>query len=174
MKKLLIVFMMLGFLAPAFAKVDSAKGVVTKVDTNSLTAKQVYNDLKSGTKDMSKDIKTALQSLGETLKVGSEHVYTVLVKQQIVWAIVYFLLLVFGIVALTLGYKFFGKTEFDGEDLKKGRVLDVIITVISFLGGLILVLIGIFHIPDMVTGFVNPEYGAMNDIVDWIKKMTGK
>lgn len=63
-------------------------------DSSVLTFKEVYSDIKSG-----------LTALGSSLKVGSEHVYEVLVKQQLSNSISELLLIILGILLIIISVK---------------------------------------------------------------------
>jgi len=127
-------------------------------DSSMLTFKQVYTDVKS-----------VLVALGESLKVGSEHVYEILVKQQIVDSIVY---LIFGLISLYLIISFIKKYKSDEEwTIDNGETFTVIGIIRTFqIGvGFIMFITLLFNIDTIITGFINPEYGAIKEILDIIK-----
>lgn len=132
-------------------KVATVNGV-NFVDTSS-TFKTMYQDVKSG-----------ITGLAEGLKVGAEHVYIVLVKQQIVNSITWTILTIVSLTLFYLFYKGFQKGMKDGWD-------EVLIPYTVFLGGgsLIFVIGCLLHLNIIVTGFVNPEYGAIMDIIKFVK-----
>ncbi len=135
---------------------DSLKSLIP--DTSQITLNKVYNDVKEG-----------LIGLGSALKVGSEHVYEVLVKQQLVNSINGLLLIILTIILSILVIKGYIKIRLKYKDDYDNS--DVLIWYCIFLGGGALVMFGssIYYIPDIITGFVNPEYGAMKDIMTFIK-----
>lgn len=145
----------------ASAVVDSAKQTVVntanQVDTSRLS-KQVYADFKQ-----------ALAGIASALKVGVEHVYIVLVKQQIVKAIQWTILGILPIIFLLVFGKSVHRWTVKNWDESDGFTA---IPWLIFFGlctyGLI---VGINHLDTIVTGFVNPEYGAMTDIMDFIQKI---
>lgn len=161
MKKFLVIFVLFfSFLvskADVTGKIDST---VKAVDTSS-TFKMVYND-----------IKQSLQGLGEALKVGAEHVYEVMVRQQVVYAItwsIYCLLCIPIIFFIVKGMRWsWEKDKPEGHyDDRFGSIFAIIF---GCVGSIILIIIAIKHVDVIVTGFVNPEYGAMKDIMEFIKK----
>lgn len=127
------------------------------IDTSSVS-KQLYTDLKSG-----------LVGIAGALKVGAEHVYEVLVRQQVVNSILYLLC---GVLAFIFIINFINKNE-SSEIWFDGRV-DFItglgfIRLIQLIIGFILLLVLLFHLDNILTGFINPEFGALEQIMDWVK-----
>lgn len=121
------------------------------VDTSS-TFRMVYTDFKSG-----------LLGIATALKVGAEHVYIVIVKQQIVRSIVYILLFLLSITFIFIGYCI-GKKIGWKEDASA-------LSLFLFIPGVIIFIIAMFHIDILVMGIINPEYGAMQDIIEMVKSM---
>lgn len=118
-----------------------------------------------------KDTKDALQGLAKALGVAAEHVYEILVRQQVVISITY---LVIGLIAFTLliwGGKLFMKIKWaeSGNDLvQKGSGYYTFFTTIFLVIGIIGLGITLFNIGTIITGFVNPEYGAIKAVMDMI------
>jgi len=155
---------------------DKATSTVTTtlntVDTSSL-GKEIYDDFKAG-----------IEGLASALKVGATHVYEVLVKQQFVYSIIYlitYLLFLITIIALyritkstyrahriLCGYKDSEAGSPDIADSAKG-ILSVILTVVAIIMFIMLIVVIENTIESVVTGFVNPEYGAMKDIINFTK-----
>jgi uncharacterized membrane protein YuzA (DUF378 family) len=167
MKQFLIIFTLL-FSQLSYAGVgetvsnaiDSTKAAVKEgigvVDTSS-NFKMVYTDIKDG-----------ISALASGLKVGAEHVYEILVKQQIVNAIT---LLIVGIIGLILMLNFIKKykdpKEHWGDDDEPTGL--GILRTLQLLLALILFALFIFSIDEVIMGFVNPEYGAIETIIDIVK-----
>ncbi len=142
MKKLMIVFITLLSIT-AFGQ-DSTKQELTK--------EVIY-----------KDVKNVLSQLGSTLKVGSEHVYMVLVRQQVVnsftWLSVYIVFIIVSLTLIKIGIKFYSK-DYERQDTYA-------LFLISGSGFALCGLICFFAtISRVITGFVNPEYGAIKTIID--------
>jgi uncharacterized membrane protein len=143
-------------------KIDTLKTNVINtaktIDTSSVS-KQLYTNLKSG-----------LVGIAGALKVGAEHVYVILVKQQVVNSILYLLC---GVLAFILILSFINKNKSDEEwfdediDFLTGlgfiRLGQLII-------GFILLLVFLCHLDTIVTGFINPEFGALEQIMNWVKE----
>ena len=113
------------------------------------------------------DAKKALVQLGQSLKVGSEHVYGILVKQQIVSAIIWLIVLLIGML-FAIPVVIVDKTDVKSkyghmtgwENSTKG-----ITSILLLIIGAIIFFIGIGNLDVIVTGFINPEYGAMKEIM---------
>ena len=136
------------------------KSAAHTLDTSSLS-KQMYSDVKAG-----------LAGLAAALKVGVEHVYIVLVKQQVVNAILYALCGVFALFFVLISYWQWGKIEviknkYNQDEIKETRPLAFTI----LFGILFMIFTTAFatHLDLIIMGFVNPEYGAMTDIMHFIQ-----
>lgn len=124
-------------------------------DTARLTVSRVYNDIKDG-----------LKGLGSALKVGSEHVYVIIVKQQIVKSVIGLILIVICFIIIFPLIKFI-KYLVNHDDVDEVFGLAVA-CVFLCIGWIILVTFSICNIGNIVTGFINPEYGAIKDIMSFI------
>ena len=163
MRKLLLVLLV--FIPFTFLKAqDSIK--IPLNDTGKITVSKVYNDAKS-----------ALTGLAQALKVGSEHVYEVLVKQQIVYSITYTILDLILIIVIALCWNKFSannnrlSNKDDGwynDDLDDHFGLGGLLA-ISIIISVFTIIVFLCTIQGIVSGFVNPEYGAMKDIVSFFK-----
>jgi hypothetical protein len=176
MKKILTI-LMLFFTITTYSKesnivTETITNISNKIDilkTNAInTAKTI--DTSSVSKQLYTDLKSGLVGIAGALKVGAEHVYEVLVKQQIVNSILYLLC---GILAFAFILNFINKTKSDEEwfnddtDFITGlgfiRLIQIII-------GFILLLVFLFHLDNILTGIINPEFGALEQIMDWVNK----
>lgn len=107
------------------------------------------------------DVKTAINTLATELKVTADHVYGVLIRQQMINAIriiiIDALLLIFSIIWIIVCVK---NTDTDlAKITMAATAISSMITVIVMTGTL----------PSMLTGFANPEYGAIQDIMKMIR-----
>ena len=121
----------------------------------------------------------ALESLATVLKIPTDHVYKILVRQQVIKSISILVSLILGLSISLLSIKFayvdynrknmMHNKKYDNEDDYKYYDLDDswwILVIIS--GGIIAVgcilgLIGASH--TIISGIINPEYGAMQEIM---------
>jgi len=134
------------------AILDSIQTKITVIDTSS-TFKQMYADFNS-----------ALNTLGNGLKVGSEKVYNVLVKQQLVYSIVGTIALLCSLISL-----FFWLTKAkSGEVWAQGSDMTSvgIFRGMQFVFSVFTLGASIFNIIPIITGYINPDFGAMTDIIE--------
>lgn len=130
----------------------------TLVSTDTSLNKQIYNDFKSG-----------ISAIATALKVGVSHVYEVLIKQQVVYSIIYIVIILFfitvGILLYRQTFKLWFKEEWKKSDSPR------CVTIYVFLGiDLIIITCNLlFFTEKIVTGFINPEYGAMQEIINFVK-----
>jgi hypothetical protein len=170
MKKLLLIIMLIASFVTlkaqdttVFAKISTESNkALTAVDTNS-NFKMVYSDIKSG-----------ISALASSLKVGSEHVYKILVKQAIVEAIQGLIILLISIFILLNGYKALRSDE-KWETKETYSIYPSLnslglFRIFQLIAGLILFIAGMFFLNIIITGFVNPEYAAINKILEIIKR----
>lgn len=126
-------------------------------DSTKVTFSQVYNDFKS-----------AVEGAAEALKVGAEHVYEILVRQQVINSITYLFLYVF---LFTFSYILFKKihayVQLKNKEDKYGEwgamyilpSIAIVVTMIVFS----------LTLNTCITGFLNPEYNAIMEIKGFIK-----
>lgn len=168
MKKLLTILL---FFSCVICKAQDS--VMTNIpDTAKLTLSKVYSDVKSG-----------IQGLAQALKVPANHVYSILVKQQTSNAIAYLTLIlifvIFSIVTYRLSranYKAHLKycKESQGDDDpdigdSSFSVVAVILSIISGITFITSVVQITCYYNQIIIGFINPEYGAIKEIMSFIK-----
>lgn len=166
MKKLILLLIGIILSVNIFCQTDTVyithKKDTTKIpagilpDSTKLTALKVYNDTKAG-----------ITGIAKALKAPVEHIYYILVKQQIVTAVVWGFLFIIAICFLFNFFKALKSTEewtndYDASVLGVYRMIQGILSCI-------LLIICLFNIDNIVTGIINPEYGAIKDIMDFIK-----
>jgi hypothetical protein len=114
-----------------------------------------------------KDVKSAITQLADALKVGAEHVYGILVKQQVVNSItnliVYIVLISVTIALYILARKIKNESEYSDDD--SVIMINIVATLLVISD---LIYLGV-TIQATVTGFVNPEYGAIQEIMSLIR-----
>ena len=142
-----------------------ANDVASVVDTSKVS-KQIYTDVKAG-----------IAGLATGLKVSAEKVWDILVLQQLVYSIsclIFSILLAFISTSLiNRGWKLWQKSIKENEtrytvDFEDGIWCGMIIL------GTIILIVGItftaLNINPVITGFINPEYGAIKDIIEFVNK----
>lgn len=127
-------------------------------DSAKVTFTTVYND-----------VKEAISGIAASLKVGAEYVWTILIKQQIVKGLVYLILLTISLILIISFYKACKNSKEDW--LEHGDPTPIgIMRIIQIVTGLCLFVISINNLDVILTGLINPEYGAMSDIMNWVRK----
>lgn len=148
-------------------KIDSnAINLTTLPDSSLVTFSKVY-----------KDVTESLSGLAEGLKVGATYVFEVLVKQQFVRSIVYCCLN--GVLIILLLYFFISfvrnnkhlsdpKNEWFKHSFEDHFQIvgNFVISCILFALLFIIILV---TFSDIITGFVNPDYGAIQEIINFTK-----
>ena len=122
------------------------------MEEQELTKEQIYTDFKH-----------AVNAIAESLQVGAEHVYEILVRQQLIESVGICLLLAF--IAMISGVSF-KKLELVGKEDEQydgARWIPFCIGLFAFI--IVFAIAG----ESILTGFFNPEYGAIQEIQDIIK-----
>lgn len=125
---------------------------VTTIDTSG-NFRRMYTDIKEG-----------IVALASSLKVGAEHVYEVLVKQQKVYAIVWTIVGIISLALITIMAVCILRLS-----KKQPTEAQIGIAVFESIISVILFIVSLFHLDTIVTGMINPEYGAIKDILDIVK-----
>lgn len=159
---LLSMFAMLSFVtldavAQTPAPTPYTPAIADLPDTAKVTLSTVYKDVKEG-----------LKGLGAALKVGSEQVFAVLVAQQKVKSITNIVLFIFSIIGFWIFYKSFKKGAEKEWDFD-GTVGYAIQMVVSGIFGCGLMIYSLVCLDETITGLINPEYGAIKDIFEFIR-----
>lgn len=183
MKKFLIIFVMLFAFSFVTYAGNDAVSAVGNVVTNSVDSvyhdgkamvdtlyhdgksvvSTVYNDAKSGASSIYPDVKSAIVSIGKAIGVAAEHVYGVLVKKYVVIGVKELLIFIGGLIIFFIGLIYWRKYTKNGQPMTYGLAIPAL---------LILVGIGtIFNVDydAMLMGLINPEYGAINYILEYTK-----
>ena len=185
MKRFTIIIALLGITLMSFAKptqeaketLNSAKEAVSSIhqdvkdivsvthdDLKSITS-TLYGDGKDAITSLYPDIRSAVVAIGQAIGVAAEHVYTVLVKKFVVDAIVQLLpfllgLLLIGIAWFKMSGYFKAHEKIEWHILYPCTLLIVGIVALSCVD---------YNV--MVMGLINPEYGALNYILEYSKEM---
>lgn len=177
MKKFLILFVMLfAFTCISYAGVgdvltnsvdsvyhDGKAATDTLYHDGKAVVSTVYNDAKAGASSIYPDVKSAIVSIGKAIGVAAEHVYGVLVKKYFVLGIKEACILVGGIIIFFIGLWNWRKYTKNMQAITYAVVVPAV-----------LMIIGIFTVFNvdydaMLMGLINPEYGAINYILEYTK-----
>lgn len=150
MKKVILTALLSLFICVVFAQ----KQQVVVPDTAQVTLTRVYNDVTQG-----------IQGLAQALKAPTEKVWEILIKQQKVESII---LVIVNSIILLITFIFviwciivYKKDEWYSNDKAGLLIYTIIISVMS-------IFFLFASINTIVTGFVNPEYGAIKEILNVI------
>lgn len=171
----------IAFTANASVVNDVKNAAIEVVDSTTSAAKATAHlmDTSSNFKMIYTDLKDGVSALAATLKVGAEHVYEVLVKQQIVNSITNVIIYLVFIIVIVITIKtmdrmipsreYRDKNREDLEDYFPVFLIGGIILAVAAIGGSIYFT---STINDTVMGFVNPEYGAMQQVVNFVRSLS--
>jgi len=153
MKKLILTALLSLFICVVHAQEQQ----IIIPDTTQVTLIKVYNDVTQG-----------IQGLAQALKAPAEKVWEILVVQQKVNAITYTILLIIGLIVciiLLFTVRWLWKKADDEYDYQDIAILITILTIIAIIAEIICI---VNFVPDTITGFINPEYGAIKEILNVI------
>ena len=140
---------------------DTSKdGVSTVYNDGKQAVSTVYNDVKS----LSPKVESAIKSLATELKTTTNALWVILVRQQLVWSIAILLGLIGTILSwIHFWYRFKIACENDWGRYGSAHYefICIMCAGISIVGSILVVT----HFNDMLTGFINPSYGALKTIV---------
>lgn len=126
----------------------------------------------------------AISSLAETLAVPAEHVYRILVKQAIVDSISWLLIFLFSLpfiipiihfLRLNIDWNRMEEIKYISDEKggyikeRKDRSGEFVLKLILSVIGIVILVISICHVNEIIQGFVNPEYKAIQYILEIIK-----
>lgn len=170
MKKVVILLVILLSTINIYAqntKIDSTSvNLVNLPDSSLVTFSKVY-----------KDVTESLTGIAEGLKVGATYVFEVLVKQQFVKSIVYsclngllLILLLYFFISFLINNKHLSEEKHRWNGDKFEEHFQVIGNfVISCIIFIILFVTVCCTFDTIITGFVNPDYGAIQEIINFTK-----
>lgn len=183
MKKFTFIIVLLGITMMSFAKpIQETKESATKQavvtihqdvkdvistthdDLKSITT-TLYGDGKDVVTSLYPDVKSAVVAIGKAIGVAAEHVYTVLVKKYVVDGIVQLLPFLLGLLLIGIAW-FKMNGYFKTHEKIEWHILYPCTLLVAGIAALSCVDYNV-----MVMGLVNPEYGALNYILEYSKEM---
>jgi hypothetical protein len=198
MKKFLLLLMMFSISLNAQDKLNEK----TVYDDSKNAISTVYNDVKS----LSPKVEESIKILAEQFKTTTTELWSILVKQQLVWSWCFLILTISALFNWWLFYKRNLNSKLTENDFIKGRETystdeknpeyyvyekdikssryhkylqaerDILLPLENtnnkwFKHLHLVICLGLsgfsfYHFSDMLTGFINPEYGALKTIVE--------
>jgi hypothetical protein len=145
---------------------DDTKGSITEVYTDAKSAvTTIYGDIKDATSGIYPDVKNAITEIARGLGVGAEYVWTVLVKQYVVLGIAELLKFILFLTILIIGIVLTIKVVNNSKEINWKIIPSVILTIIG------LSLITSIDYITILQGLINPDFGAINYILEFIKSL---
>ena len=177
MKKILIFIICAIFSIGAFSKenkvvngvetvYDDTKGTIETVynDTKSVVT-TIYDDMKGVASEIYPDVKNALSEIARGLGIGVEYTWTVLVKQYVVIAIAELIKLILILALIICGIVWLWKVVKNNTSITwKG------------IPGALMLIVGLWMMDsidfiEIIQGLVNPDFGAINYVLQFIKTL---
>lgn len=143
---------------------EQSDGIPGQSTNTTLTAQEVYNDVKSA----GPDVQNALKSLAKSLKVTVDKLWNILVRQQLVNSVGYLILMILSILSWINFYYRVKQGELN-RNTYSWRDSDTITCIISGMLAIVGTILSSIHFQPMLTGFLNPEYGAIETILETTK-----
>ena len=123
----------------------------------------VYGDIKESTTGIYPDVKAAVVSISKAIGVAAEHVYGVLVKKYFVMGVKQAGICVIGFIALIVGFIVWKRSTPVGQPITYRVIVPLIFIIVG------LVTVCNVNYVEMLMGLINPEYGAINYILEYTK-----
>jgi len=146
------------------------------LDTTSNGIGTVYGDTKNGVstlyndvKSLSPDAKSAIQEIYSEIKKISTYTWNLFVRQQWVWAWCYLLGELLFFYTVFRFWKAYDKYTSDVDNTGTTKNKNIFPFLILGAASLILGYFSFIHFEAMMTGFFNPEFGALRNIIDYSK-----
>ena len=119
------------------------------------------------------NVSNKVVALAEALKVPAEKVFIVMVKQQTMNAIsdaificIFFVLFLLGVIGLFRKDSYKYNSYYDQTGFSANGYVALIMSIVF---GLIFMIFSLCESSDVIMGLFNPEYGAIQDIIEMIK-----
>ena len=159
-----------------YAKGEVANAISTVYEDVTGTTSTLYNDAKEGVKtvytdskhlikDAYPEIKAAVVSIAQSIGCAAEHVYTVLVKKYVVDGIVELIWMLLSGALFVYGFININNCIKNSEYVNLKLLFPVIYTITG-----IVLLLNVDY-QTMLMGLINPEWGAINYILEYTKTM---
>lgn len=149
------------------------KDGVKTVQNTKVTMGTFYNDTKDGVKtvytDLSSlggDAKMAMKDIVQMLKEVSIKTWDLLVKQQLVWSILYSIITIISIISFYRLFKSIEKIRTDLTETGDTKRINWIYSLFIFVLFSISSYTASVNLEKMLTGYINPEFGALRTLVE--------
>ena len=142
------------------------------------SALNVYGDLKNGTALVYDDLKSlgiegkeAMKDVVTMVKQASIKTWDLLVKQQLVWSWCCLAVTLSSILMFFRTLKQYNKMQTNLDETGDIKLSNSILTAIFIFFTIVLFIISTLHFEKMLTGFINPEFGALRTLIELGQKI---
>lgn len=155
-------------------------GKIINVGKNAIA----YVDTSSNFKSMYSDVKQGVIALAAGINETAETIFVALVKKQVAHSCAYLVCFILAFVFLWLSYSNFARVEYEdllhADEQKEGQKKRAVTYETSrfnnfgtgfLIACLLCTAITLFTIKSMFAGFISPEAGAIQDVVDMVSEL---
>lgn len=142
------------------------------------SALNVYGDLKDGTALVYDDLKSlgiegkeAMKDVVTMVKQASVKTWDLLVKQQLVWSWCCLAVTLSSILMFFRTLKQYNKMQTNLNETGSMKQSNVLLTFLLICATIVLSIISTLHFEQMLTGFINPEFGALRTLIELGQKI---
>jgi hypothetical protein len=131
----------------------------------------VYGDLKGAGQYFTPKIESAVEQIAKGFKVGTVYLWNILVKQQRVWSWCYLIGILTALFAWGRFYYTIKQGNANTDAAGEWKNHNVWISFVTLSVAVVLSFFSFQHIVPMMTGFINPEFGAMQNVIEVAKSL---
>lgn len=151
--------------AAATVHEDLVGSVSTLYNDSKEAVTTIYSDGKTLLGEAYPEVKAALVMIAKSLGIAVEHVYMVLVKKYVVEGVAEAMFFVPGVLLVIIGLIRLRKYMVNNQPIKWGVLYPIGLLIVGF------IFLGLVDYNKMLMGLINPEYGAINYILEYSKQM---
>jgi hypothetical protein len=149
----------------------STEGISTVYGDGKSLIQTIHGDGKEAVKYLTPKVVSLIETVAKKLETTSDKLWLILVRQQLVMSWTYLILFLFAVCASLNFYHRYTKYSDMNHNERGWAWSHIIICVLSGTAALVLILVSAPNLPAMMTGFINPEYGAAVDIYQFAKSL---
>ena len=147
----------------------TSNGIGTIYGDGKAVVGTLYGDSKEAVKYLTPKIEKAVSEIASGLKVGTKYVWNILVKQQRVWSWCYLIGFIVSIISWFHFYYRFKKGNDELDNAGEWKTSNIAMCWLSLGLSLTLSYFSFQYLVPMMTGFINPEFGAMQNVIEVAK-----
>jgi hypothetical protein len=179
-KVLLLLFMSLSLIMTAQKSTEKQltsvgttlnKGIENVYSDGKAGVSTVYSDGKEAIKYLTPKTEKFLDKISKKLETTTDKLWDILVRQQKVWSWCYLIGFILSTISWINFYRLFQKSNTELEGDGTWTVQNILLTLSVFTISCILSVFSAIHLIPMMTGFMNPEFGALETIGEIAKSL---